>query len=219
MKSSEVGGVKHILLVDDDRLVLATLSMGLSRSGFKVSSAESAEEAEAYLASGERPDLVILDVRMSGAGGLYLARRLHELDRIPFIMLSAYSDPESVAQATQSGAFAYAVKPLDVPQLIPTIEAALARAQEFSQMHETRQQLQKALDAERNTSVAVGIIIMRYRVKRSEAFALLRDAARKQRKKLADLADEIVQASDVLHLESSKVGCDQLLRGNESIDF
>ncbi|MEI8323801.1 MAG: response regulator [Betaproteobacteria bacterium] len=169
---------------------------GLIDAGYAVTTADSAEEAESWLAGGERPDLAILDVRMPGRGGLYLAQRLRELDHIPFIMLSAYSDAAIVEEATRHGALGYAVKPLDIPQLIPAVEAALARANELQGLRETRQQLQRALDAERNISVATGIYMMQYRLRRSEAFNVLRDAARKQRRKLADMADEIVTAHE-----------------------
>ena len=192
---------KRLLLVDDDRLVLVTIARGLIQAGYAVMTAESVEEAEAWLAGGDRPDLAILDVRMPDQGGLQLAQRLHELDHIPFMILSAYSEPQMVAQASHCGALGYAVKPLDVAQLVPTIEAALARADELQELRVTRQQLQKALDAERNISVATGILMMEYRLKRSDAFALLRDNARKQRRKLADMADELVSARDTLSFD------------------
>lgn len=195
---------RRLLLVEDDRLVRVMMVDGLTEAGFDVVGADSAEDAEAWLAGGERPDLAILDVRMQGLGGLHLAQRLHELDHIPFMMLSAYSDPETVAQATRFGALAYAIKPQDVPQLAPTIEAALARANELQALRETRQQLQTALDVERNVSVATGIAMAEYRLKRSDAFALLRDAARKQRRKLADLAGEIILAREALSLDTAK---------------
>lgn len=192
---------KKLLIVDDDRLVLSTVADGLTRAGYQVTRAESAEEAEAWLAGGERPDLAILDVRLSGQNGLYLAQRLRELDRIPFMMFSAYSDPHIVEQATRCGALAYAVKPQDIPQLVPTIEAALARANELEDLRELRQQLQQALDNERSISVATGILMMEYRLKRSDAFALLRDNARQQRRKLADMADTVVGAREALNLD------------------
>lgn len=91
-----------LLLVDDDRLVLATLSQGLAGAGYAVNTAESADEAEALLAGGERPDLAVLDVSMSGKSGLELAAKLHNFDHIPFILLSAYSDPAIVEQAAAS---------------------------------------------------------------------------------------------------------------------
>lgn len=199
MHSDKLPGTgKHILLVDDDRLVLAMLARGLSDAGYRVTSADSAEEAEASLSGGMRPDLAILDVRMPGTGGLHLARRLLELDHIPFMMLSAYSESSIVDQASRHGALAYAVKPQEVAQLIPTIEAALARANELQDLRTTRQQLQAALDQDRDISIAIGITMMQYRLKRNAAFELLRQAARKRNIKLAILAAEVNQNCEVL---------------------
>ncbi|MFA9216021.1 MAG: ANTAR domain-containing response regulator [Sphingomonadaceae bacterium] len=191
---------KILLLVDDDRLVLSTTSHGLRRAGYTVVGAESAEDAEAWLASGVRPDLALLDVRMPGQGGLHLARRLHELDHIPFVMLSAYSEASLVEQTARNGALAYLVKPLDIPQLVPAIEAALARADELQELREGRRQLQRALDDERSISVATGILMIEYKLGRQQAFALLRDTARKQRRKLNAVADELVHARELLNL-------------------
>ena len=190
---------KQLLIVDDDRLVLAMLSHGLIGAGYGVASAESAEEAEVWLASGARPDLVILDVRMPGQGGLHLAQQLRDLDHIPFMMLSAYSDPQTVEQASLLGALGYAVKPLDIAQLVPAIEAALARGNELQALRTTGQQLQAALDSERDISLAVGITMMQHHLKRNEAFDMLRKSARSRRCKLAELATEIIQAGEKLN--------------------
>lgn len=183
----------RLLLVDDDRLVLSTLSSGLLDAGYDVSTAESAEEAEMLLASGRRPDLAIVDIRMTGQDGLYLARRLRELDHIPFLMLSAYSEQRMIDQASRHGALGYLVKPLDTPQLLPAIEAALSRANELQSLRETRSQLQAALDAERDISVAIGITMMREQLARQEAFEQLRRTARSQRRKLGEVATEIIR--------------------------
>lgn len=193
MTTPDTSAPIHLLLVDDDRLVLATLSMGLQHAGYRVSTAESSEEAEMLLAGGMRPDLAIVDIRMSGQDGLYLARRLRELDHIPFVMLSAYSEQHMIGQASQHGALGYLVKPLDTSQLLPAIEAALARANELQGLRETRAQLQAALDAERDISVAVGITMVRQQLPRQQAFDLLRKTARTQRRKLAELAAGIIR--------------------------
>lgn len=190
----------RLLLVDDDRLVISTLSLGLQRAGYRISSAESAEEAEVLLASGERPDLAILDIRMGGQDGLTLAKRLHELDHIPFIMFSAYSEQAMIDQASRSGALGYLVKPLDIAQVVPAIEAALARANDLQDLRATRLQLQAALDGEREISVAVGITMMQLRLNRQEAFERLRKSARNTRSKLVDLAREIIQAGESVKL-------------------
>lgn len=187
----------HLLLVDDERLVISTLTMGLQQAGYRISAAESAEEAEILLAGGARPDLAILDVRMQGQDGLYLARRLHELDHIPFIMFSAYSEQAMIDQATQAGALGYLVKPLDVAQMLPAIEAALARANELQDLRTTRLQLQAALNAERDISIAVGITMVQQCLDRQAAFDWLRKSARSRRCKLAELATELIQTTGV----------------------
>jgi response regulator NasT len=184
----------RLLLVDDDRLVLSTLGSGLLDAGYEISTAESSEDAETLLASGVRPDLAIIDIRMTGQDGLYLARRLRELDHIPFLMLSAYSEQRMIDQASRHGALGYLVKPLDTPQLLPAVEAALSRANELQTLRETRAQLQAALDGERDISIAIGITMVQHRLARQDAFELLRKTARSQRRKLAELATDIIRA-------------------------
>ena len=184
----------RLLLVDDDRLVLSTLGSGLLDAGYEISTAESSEDAETLLASGMRPDLAIIDIRMTGQDGLYLARRLRELDHIPFLMLSAYSEQRMIDQASRHGALGYLVKPLDTPQLLPAVEAALSRANELQTLRETRAQLQAALDGERDISIAIGITMVQHRLARQDAFELLRKTARSQRRKLAELATDIIRA-------------------------
>lgn len=191
---------RRLLVVDDDRLVLTVISTGLANVGFEVATAETAEDAEAWLAGGTRPDLAILDIHMPGKGGLFLADRLRSLDQIPFMMFSAYSDPAMVEQASQCGALGFLVKPLDTVQMVPAIEAALARADELKDLRTTQLQLQAALDGERDISIAIGITMMQHCLKRNEAFDSLRTSARKRRCKLTELATEVIQAAEKLNL-------------------
>jgi len=184
----------QVLVVDDDRLILATLAASLTHAGYAVSTATSAEEAESYLAGGRRPDLVILDVRMPGHSGLHLAQRLRNLDHIPFIMLSAYSDEKTVQEAVAHGALSFLVKPLDDAQLLPAIEAALARAQELDDLRSTRQQLQHALDGDRVINLAVGITMAQHHLSRQQAFEQLRRAARSKNTRLSELAQALVSS-------------------------
>jgi AmiR/NasT family two-component response regulator len=184
---------KHrLLLVDDDRLILSTFGQYLTKVGYKVNTAESVDDAEVILASGERPDLAILDVSMPGRTGLELAERLRSFDHIPFILLTAYSEETIVEQAVTYGALGYLVKPVAMRQLGPAIEAALARAAELQGFRLSEQQLQKALDGEREISVAIGITMVQYQLNRLAAFELLRKTARSQRQKLVELAVELI---------------------------
>jgi response regulator NasT len=198
--NSNIDSKYNLLVVDDDRLVLMTLAQGLSRAGYNVITAESADDAEAILASGVRPDLAILDVCMPGRSGLDLAERLRLFDHIPFMLLTAYNNHEIVEQAASIGAMGYLVKPIDTPQLVPAIEAVLARASELHDLKTSKQQLQHALDSEREISVAIGITMVQYRLDRKAAFEILRKTARSQRRKLVELAVDVIKASVALNL-------------------
>lgn len=188
-----------LLLVDDDRLVLATLGLGLQDAGYAVHTAESVQEAQSLLDEGLQPDLAILDIRMSNTNdgwenrGLQIARQFSESGDIPFLMFSAYSSPELVNEANNLGALAYLVKPLDVAQMLPAIESALSRASDLFTLRATKAQLQTALNAERSVSIAIGVIMASCKLDREKAFELLRSTARSQRRKLVDIAEEVIR--------------------------
>ncbi|MDP2247900.1 MAG: response regulator [Nitrosomonadales bacterium] len=190
--------IKTLLLIDDDRLILSTLTKGLTRAGYIVSAVESVREAEVWLSKNDKPDLVVLDVRMPERDGLEFSKLLSLYYQIPFIMLSAHSDVDIVGQASTSGALSYVVKPVDITQLIPAIETAILRGKELNELRLTKVQLQTALDADRSVSVAVGIIMDQHRLGQAEALCLLRDTARSKQLKMVDLAAQIISSRDML---------------------
>lgn len=191
---------RSLFLIDDDRLILSTLANELTRAGYQVYSAESVSEAEQWLESNQRPDLVILDVNMPNRSGLELTKRLKELQHIPFILLTAHSEEDIIIQATESGAIGYLVKPVDISQLIPAIETALSRARDMQLLREDKEQLQTALDTDRSISVAVGIIMDQRSISRDVALNQLRISARSNHISLMNLATNIVKARETLNL-------------------
>jgi CheY-like chemotaxis protein len=112
-----------ILVVDDDRLVLATVVHGLAEAGYVVIDADNGDDA-ILLAREHRPDLALLDIRMEGKSGFDVAAYLREYLQMPFMFLSAFADDETVAQVKALGAVAYLVKPLDIRQIVPAVQAA-----------------------------------------------------------------------------------------------
>ena len=115
------------------------------------------------------------------------------------LFLSAYSDRDMVEDAINEGGLGYMVKPVDVPQLVPAIEAALARSRDLQALGKTRDQLEEALQGGRDTSTAIGILMERQGLRRQEAFNLLRVRARAQRSRLETLAHDIVDAKELLN--------------------
>jgi len=188
----------RLLLVDDDRLVLATLSEGLRDAGYEVTAAASAEQAIARMQDGG-VDLAILDVRMPGMDGIALSSLLREHSTVPFLFLSAHGDLDIVRQAAGNGALGYLLKPIDIPQLVPSIEAALARGAEISRLKDSELRLNTALSTEQKTRMAVGVLMERRRLDRRAAFEALRRMARSQRRKITLVADDIVRAVETLN--------------------
>lgn len=188
----------RVLVVDDDRLVLATLAKGIRQWGYEVAEASSGEIA-LKLALETNPDVILLDVNMPRMSGLEVAKTLRAQTMIPFIFLTACGDADIVKQATEHGAMGYLVKPVDISQIVPAIEAALARGKELGQLRETETQLSTALANSRETSLAVGILMERVHLDRHSAFDLLRDYARSQRRKIKDVADELIRAIEFVN--------------------
>ena len=189
---------KKILIVDDDRLVLAACERGLRHSGYEVSTAESGPQARQACAE-TPPDLVLLDIRMPEMSGLEVAQRLRRETDVPFVFLSAYDDIETLKQAAAHGALGYLVKPVGMPQVIAAIEAALARAENLRQLRKTEADLGTALAGNREVSAAVGILMERHRLSEKEAFEALRNNARSERCKLSEVASKILHAEETLN--------------------
>jgi AmiR/NasT family two-component response regulator len=188
----------HILLVDDDLLILGTLAKGLRDAGYRVSEAGDCAAALDIAAHG-KPDLALLDIRMPDMPGVNLAELLAAEHGVPFMFLSAYDDAETIERATRVGALGYLVKPQYAHQLVPSIEAALARAAQIRALKNTGDQLSHALESSRETSMAVGILMERLGVDRHQAFDVLRVHARSQRRRVHEVSADIVNALETLN--------------------
>lgn len=191
--------MRKILIVDDDRVILNLLAEGLRDLGYHADTAVSGQEALRRAREAEF-DLAVLDMRMPGMTGVEVARALREERLVPFVFLSAFGDEAVVKEAAEAGALGYLVKPVDVPHLVPFIEAAIIRGREIDHLRGTAERLDLALKVEQKTRTAVGILMERRRVDRQEAFDLLRARARSQRRKIGDVADELIGALEALNL-------------------
>lgn len=192
-KSSMTNDVKSLLFVDDDRLVLGTLAEGLRDAGYTVTTADCAEAALA-LAATTTFELAILDVRMPNVSGIDLAASLRDDYHVRAMFLSAFDDQHTVDMAIREGGLGYLIKPVTVAKLIPAIEAALARARDLKDLANYSSTLEKALSANRLTSVAIGILMAEMGLTEQEAFEHLRGIARNRRQKMEVVAEEVVES-------------------------
>ncbi|NIA56596.1 response regulator [Massilia sp. TW-1] len=189
-----------ILLVDDDPLFLDYLVTVLGHAGHDTLPAASAPEALQRVAEREADiALALLDINMPGMSGLDLARRLKEHTSVAFMFLSSVDDADTAREAANHGAVGFVVKPVDAARLLPALESALARADEIRQLRRTEANLNAALAAGRETSLAVGLLMTRFQTDRNTAFEVLRDHARASRRKVNEVAEQLVAAEELLN--------------------
>ncbi len=119
----------RILLVEDNRDILANLADYLSLKGYSVDCAQDGLSG-LNLALKERYDLLVLDVMLPGLDGYSLCRRLREEARssVPVIMLTARDQLDDRLEGFQSGADDYLIKPFALSELAARIEAVLRRS-------------------------------------------------------------------------------------------
>ena len=190
----------RILVLDDDRLVLATVVHGLVQAGYDVIDADNGDDA-ILLAREHRPELALLDIRMEGKTGFDVAEYLRDVCRIPFMFLSAFSDEATAAKVQALGAVAYLVKPLDVGKIVPTVDAALQRlrsgqaagAEPAAAVGPPAAAL--ALDP---VALAVGIVMHRYSLSREGAWQRVQRLAHEQGINALQQAERLVQAVEEL---------------------
>ena len=192
-----------ILVVDDDRLVLATLAHGLAQAGYDVIDADNGDDA-ILLAREHRPDLALLDIRMQGKSGFDVAAYLREYTRVPFMFLSAFADEQTAAQVKALGAVAYLVKPLDIGQILPVVDAALAdiaARRSESAPPVTQQRIATpagaALPAP-EVLMAIGVLMHRFSLTRAAAYERLSRLAAGEQRPLDEQAARVLEAVERL---------------------
>lgn len=145
----------RVLIVDDDPLIRELLHAYLSQEGYEVHCADTAEGAEAFLAS-HTVDLVLLDIRLPGKDGLTLTRELRVRSEIGIILITGRNDDIDRIVGLECGADDYVIKPLNPRELVSRaknlvrrVRAAQIAPQASSSHHTLKQFAEWALDSDR----------------------------------------------------------------------
>ncbi len=112
-----------LMLVEDEEQQREALTMLFEAEGYRVLAAESAEKAIELL-QGDRPDMIISDVKLPGADGFTLydmVRGNNNFRSIPFLFTTGYNDPASIERVTKLGALGYITKPYNLESLMQKI--------------------------------------------------------------------------------------------------
>ena len=187
----------RILVAEDEALVAADIAGTLREIGHEVVACvgDGQSAADAVRAGGI--DLVLMDVNMSGRGGLSAAAEVYKEHHVPVVMLTAYSDRALVEDAQHAGAFGYVIKPADPDQLRVAIDIAYAQARHAMQDQGQAKELAQKLEDRKITERAKWVIVQKYGVGETDAWELLQKASRATRSKLADVAIKVLETGEL----------------------
>lgn len=123
------------MIADDDKAIVYLLTIRLESSGYKVFSAYDSRSMEDLL-SKDKPDLILLDIKLPGTGGFALfesLRRSPETKSIPVIFITAYYESYLEKQILAKGAAGVIFKPFDAEDLLRKVRLTLSKADSRSQ--------------------------------------------------------------------------------------
>ena len=117
----------RVLLVDDEEELVTTLAERLKIRGIEATAVTSGKEALDRIAAGEF-DVVLLDVKMPGLGGIDVLRQIkNQQPRLPVILITGHVSSEDGEAGTRQGAFDCVVKPVNIDVLIGKMREAVAK--------------------------------------------------------------------------------------------
>jgi response regulator NasT len=146
---------------------------------------------------------------MEGKSGFDVAAYLREYLHTPFMFLSAFADEDTAARVRELGAVAYLVKPLDIGQIVPVVDSAIAalRARQHAgapagapttRNGDARPAFPAEVGALDPVAVAVGVLMHRYSLSRADAWARLQSQASAERRSLPQHAERVLEAVELL---------------------
>jgi AmiR/NasT family two-component response regulator len=188
----------RILIADDESIRLLSLRAQLAALGHRVVAEASTGEEALALAVSTQPDLAILDIKMPLVDGIEAAERITQARPIPIILLTAYSEAQLVERAAQANISAYLMKPVSEEDLLPALTLALTRFKQFQALRREVVDLREALEARKVIEKAKGILMRRLDLTEEEAFRRLQRQSQESNRKLAQVAEAIVMADQML---------------------
>jgi len=183
----------RVVIAEDEALIRMDLAEMLAEEGYAVvgQAADGARAVE--LAESERPDLVILDVKMPVLDGIAAAERIAEARIAPVVILTAFSQRDLVERARDAGAMAYLVKPFTRTDLVPAIEVAMSRFAELGALEREVADLGDQLATRKAVDRAKGILQQELGLTEPDAFRWIQKTAMDLRRSMREVADGVVE--------------------------
>ena len=187
----------RIIIADDEPIIRLDLRKTLENMGHQVVG-EAGDGVKAVdLARELKPDIIILDIKMPEMDGIEAAKIITTEGVAPVLLLTAYSQKDLVDRAKDAGVFAYLVKPFKEADLLPAMEIAISRYEEFVELENEVTDLENKLDTRKAVDRAKGILMDQYGLKEQEAFRRIQVQSMNTRKSMREIADAIIIAHSV----------------------
>jgi two-component system, response regulator PdtaR len=184
---------RRVVIAEDEALIRMDLAEMLAEEGYAVvgQAADGARAVE--LAEQERPDLVILDVKMPVLDGIAAAGQIARARIAPVVILTAFSQRELVERARDAGAMAYLVKPFTRSELVPAIEIAVSRFAELGALEQEVSELGEQLAARKAVDRAKGVLQRELGLSEPDAFRWIQKTAMDLRRSMREVAEGVVE--------------------------
>ncbi|HBQ51337.1 MAG TPA: response regulator [Acidimicrobium sp.] len=184
-----------IVLAEDEAIIRLDLRESLIEEGYEVVGDVGRGDKAVEIVRETRPDVAIFDIKMPGMSGLEAAKIVSDEKLCAVVMLTAFSQREIIEQARDAGALAYIVKPFQKSDLVPAIELAIARFAEMRALTSEVAALGAQLEIRKLIDRAKGVLIDKFKMSEAESFSFIQSKAMSERKKMGEIADQIISGS------------------------
>ena len=182
----------RVVVAEDEALIRLDLVEMLTEAGYEVVGQAGDGEAAISITEKEKPDLVVMDVKMPKLDGISAAERIANQRIAPVVILTAFSQRDLVERARDAGAMAYLTKPFTIEDLMPAIELAVSRFQEIKQLDAEVTDLQEQLKARKLIEKAKGILMKNLKISEPEAFKWMQKTAMDKRRSINNVAQLVM---------------------------
>ncbi len=141
------------------------------------------------------PDVIVMDLGNPNRDFLEHMFRISKAIQKPIAMFVDQSSEQSMFDAIEAGVSAYVVDGLKQERVKPILDLAIARFKAFEKIRLERDEAIQALDERKSVDRAKGVLMQAYAISESEAFVMLRKTAMQQGRKVAAIADAVVQSA------------------------
>jgi len=193
---------KRVVIAEDEAIIRLDLKEILESEGYEVVGETGRGDEAVELTRTLVPDLAILDVKMPGIDGIEAARQITAHQRVPVLILTAFSQRNLIEEARDAGVVAYLVKPFQRAELVPAIDVALARFEEFraieeehARLTEEKAVLEDKLETRRVVDRAKGVLMDQHDMAESDAFQFIQKTAMTRRTRMAVVAQEVLDGT------------------------